>query len=79
MTITRQAAARQRSRRTAMPMVTWARIEPTHRAKDHIRELDEPTPDQPALGIHRLVAMLAAAFSPSLNTAHRHELRKSAI
>jgi hypothetical protein len=46
-----------------MPTATWARVDPTRRAKDHIRELDEPRPEQPALGIQRLVAMLAAAFS----------------
>jgi hypothetical protein len=36
---------------------------------DPILGLDEPTPEQPALAVRRLVAVLAAAFAPSPKTA----------
>jgi hypothetical protein len=36
------------------------------RGLDPILGLDEPTPEQPALAVRRLVAVLAAAFSPNL-------------
>jgi AcrR family transcriptional regulator len=48
-------------------------LAPYMRGLDPILGLDEPTPEQPALAVRRLVAVLAAAFSavpnPALNTA----------
>jgi hypothetical protein len=38
------------------------------RGLDPILGLDEPTPEQPALAVRRLVAVLAAAFSESHST-----------
>ncbi|MGH3595658.1 MAG: TetR/AcrR family transcriptional regulator, partial [Mycobacterium sp.] len=37
--------------------------------------LDEPTPEQPALAVRRLVAVLSAAFSP-LPQVHRKDLKE---
>lgn len=37
------------------------------RGLDPILGLDEPTPEQPALAVRRLVAVLAAAFSANLS------------
>jgi hypothetical protein len=34
------------------------------RGLDPVLGLDEPTPEQPALAVRRLVAVLAAAFAP---------------
>jgi hypothetical protein len=34
------------------------------RGLDPILGLDDPTPEQPALAVRRLVAVLSAAFSP---------------
>ncbi|CAM4385888.1 putative acrEF/envCD operon repressor [Mycobacterium basiliense] len=42
-------------------------LAPYMRGLDPILGLDEPTPEQPALAVRRLVAVLAAAFSPNLN------------
>lgn len=39
-------------------------LAPYVRGIDPILGLDEPTPEQPALGVRRLVAVLAAAFTP---------------
>ncbi len=45
-------------------------LAPYMRGLDPILGLDEPTPEQPALAVRRLVAALAAAFSnPSVKTA----------
>jgi hypothetical protein len=38
-------------------------LAPYMRGLDPILGLDEPTPEQPALAVRRLVAVLAAAFS----------------
>lgn len=35
------------------------------RGLDPVLGLNEPTPEQPALAVRRLVAVLAAAFSPA--------------
>jgi len=43
---------------------------------DPILGLDEPTPDQPALAVRRLVAVLAAAFA-ALPQAHRKEIKEA--
>ncbi|HZC51639.1 MAG TPA: TetR/AcrR family transcriptional regulator, partial [Mycobacterium sp.] len=42
---------------------------PYMRGLDPILGLDEPTPEQPALAVRRLVAVLAAAFSNLPKTA----------
>lgn len=44
-------------------------LAPYMRGLDPILGLDEPTPEQPALAVRRLVAVLSAAFSPV--TQHR--------
>jgi hypothetical protein len=46
-------------------------LAPYVRGMDPILGLDEPTPEQPALAVRRLVAVLAAAFSsvPNSRTA----------
>jgi hypothetical protein len=47
-------------------------LAPYVRGMDPILGLDEPTPEQPALAVRRLVAVLAAAFasvSPQPQTA----------
>jgi len=44
-------------------------LAPHLRGLDPVLGLDEPTPEQPALAVRRLVAVLAAAFSPAPNTA----------
>jgi AcrR family transcriptional regulator len=41
-------------------------LAPYMRGLDPILGLDEPTPEQPALAVRRLVAVLRAAFSPNL-------------
>src|ERR1700761_1662048 len=43
-------------------------LAPYVRGLDPILGLDEPTPEQPALAVRRLVAVLAAAFAPSPKT-----------
>jgi AcrR family transcriptional regulator len=48
-------------------------LAPYMRGLDPILGLDEPTPEQPALAVRRLVAVLAAAFSPNLATAMKSE------
>jgi hypothetical protein len=40
-------------------------LAPYMRGLDPILGLDEPTPEQPALAVRRLVAVLTAAFSES--------------
>lgn len=40
-------------------------LAPYVRGMDPVLGLDEPTPEQPALAVRRLVAVLAAAFSPA--------------
>ena len=47
-------------------------LAPFVRGLDPILGLDEPTPEQPALAVRRLVAVLAAAFSPPPNTTDGH-------
>ena len=44
-------------------------LAPYMRGLDPILGLDDPTPDQPALAVRRLVAVLAAAFSQEPSTA----------
>ena len=39
-------------------------LAPYMRGLDPVLGLDEPTPEQPALAVRRLVAVLSAAFSP---------------
>ncbi|GAQ40622.1 tetR family transcriptional regulator [Mycobacterium pseudoshottsii JCM 15466] len=46
-------------------------LAPYMRGLDPILGLDEPTPEQPALAVRRLVAVLAAAYSPSLTVEVR--------
>jgi AcrR family transcriptional regulator len=41
-------------------------LAPYMRGLDPVLGLDEPTPEQPALAVRRLVAVLAAAYSPGL-------------
>jgi hypothetical protein len=49
-------------------------LAPYMRGLDPILGLDEPTPEQPALAVRRLVAALAAAFSDLAKTAEpRHQ------
>jgi len=50
-------------------------LAPYMRGLDPILGLDEPTPEQPALAVRRLVAVLAAAFS-ALPHAHRIETKE---
>jgi AcrR family transcriptional regulator len=50
-------------------------LAPFLRGLDPILGLDEPTPEQPALAVRRLVAVLAAAFAP-LPQAHRNETQE---
>ena len=50
-------------------------LAPYVRGLDPILGLDEPTPDQPALAVRRLVAVLAAAFTP-LPRAHRIDTKE---
>jgi AcrR family transcriptional regulator len=49
-------------------------LAPYVRGLDPILGLDEPTPEQPALAVRRLVAVLAAAFAP-LPHAHQAETK----
>ncbi|MBW0014389.1 MAG: TetR/AcrR family transcriptional regulator, partial [Mycobacterium sp.] len=51
-------------------------LAPYVRGLDPILGLDEPTPDQPALAVRRLVAVLAAAFA-ALPQAHRKEINEA--
>jgi AcrR family transcriptional regulator len=46
-------------------------LAPYVRGLDPILGLDEPSPEQPALAVRRLVAVLADAFAPSPHTAVR--------
>jgi AcrR family transcriptional regulator len=51
-------------------------LAPYMRGLDPVLGLDEPTPEQPALAVRRLVAVLAAAFSaqhPAVDPAQRSE------
>jgi AcrR family transcriptional regulator len=48
-------------------------LAPYMRGLDPILGLDEPTPEQPALAVRRLVAVLAAAFSASPTPAERRQ------
>ena len=50
-------------------------LAPYLRGLDPILGLDEPTPEQPALAVRRLVAVLAAAFDP-LPQAHRIDTKE---
>ncbi len=45
-------------------------LAPYVRGLDPILGLDEPTPEQPALAVRRLVAVLAAAFTPLPQARH---------
>jgi AcrR family transcriptional regulator len=51
-------------------------LAPYLRGLDPILGLDEPTPEQPALAVRRLVAVLAAAFA-ALPQAHRNEIKEA--
>jgi hypothetical protein len=53
-------------------------LAPYVRGIDPILGLDEPTPEQPALAVRRLVAVLAAAFAV-LPQAHRNEITTEVI
>jgi AcrR family transcriptional regulator len=46
-------------------------LAPYVRGMDPVLGLDEPSPDQPALAVRRLVAVLAAAFSPAPEATHQ--------
>jgi AcrR family transcriptional regulator len=50
-------------------------LAPYLRGLDPILGLDDPTPEQPALAVRRLVAVLAAAFDP-LPQAHRIDTKE---
>jgi hypothetical protein len=50
-------------------------LAPYVRGMDPILGLDEPSPEQPALAVRRLVAVLAAAFS-AVPQAHRKDLKE---
>ncbi len=50
-------------------------LAPYVRGLDPILGLDEPTPEQPALAVRRLVAVLAAAFAP-LPQAHQMKIKE---
>ena len=50
-------------------------LAPYVRGMDPILGLDEPTPEQPALAVRRLVAVLAAAFA-ALPQAHLNDLKE---
>ena len=50
-------------------------LAPYMRGLDPVLGLDEPTPEQPALAVRRLVAVLAAAFA-GLPQAHRNETKE---
>jgi AcrR family transcriptional regulator len=50
-------------------------LAPYLRGMDPILGLDEPTPEQPALAVRRLVAVLAAAFA-ALPQTHRNEIKE---
>jgi AcrR family transcriptional regulator len=50
-------------------------LAPYVRGMDPVLGLDEPTPEQPALAVRRLVAVLAAAFA-ALPQAHRNDLKE---
>jgi AcrR family transcriptional regulator len=52
-------------------------LAPYVRGLDPILGLDEPSPEQPALAVRRLVAVLAAAFDP-LPQTHRIEKKENA-
>ncbi|KAA1251923.1 TetR/AcrR family transcriptional regulator [Mycobacterium simiae] len=55
-------------------------LAPYVRGLDPVLGLDDPTPEQPALAVRRLVAVLAAAFSmpqPADDPAHQHYPRSS--
>jgi AcrR family transcriptional regulator len=53
-------------------------LAPYVRGMDPILGLDEPTPEQPALAVRRLVAVLAAAFSPTPQ-AQRNDLKEVGV
>ena len=46
-------------------------LAPYVRGMDPVLGLDEPSPEQPALAVRRLVAVLAAAFSPTPQAAQQ--------
>jgi AcrR family transcriptional regulator len=48
-------------------------LAPYMRGLDPVLGLDEPTPEQPALAVRRLVAVLSAAFSPARSPAPQSE------
>ena len=56
-------------------------LAPYLRGLDPILGLDEPTPEQPALAVRRLVAVLAAAFAPAVTAAQsaQNDLRRSSM
>jgi AcrR family transcriptional regulator len=53
-------------------------LAPYVRGMDPILGLDEPTPEQLTLAVRRLVAVLAAAFSP-MPQAHRNDLKEVGV
>ncbi|HXO48590.1 MAG TPA: TetR/AcrR family transcriptional regulator, partial [Mycobacterium sp.] len=46
-------------------------LAPYMRGLDPVLGLDDPTPEQPALAVRRLVAVLAAAFSEPMSSETR--------
>lgn len=50
-------------------------LAPYARGMDPVLGLDEPTPEQPALAVRRLVAVLAAAFA-AVPQSHRNDLKE---
>jgi AcrR family transcriptional regulator len=52
-------------------------LAPYMRGLDPVLGLDEPTPEQPALAVRRLVAVLAAAFSETPSTTKEFSRKRS--
>ncbi len=52
-------------------------LAPYMRGLDPVLGLDEPTPEQPALAVRRLVAVLAAAFSETPSTTKEFSSKRS--
>jgi AcrR family transcriptional regulator len=52
-------------------------LAPYMRGLDPVLGLDDPTPDQPALAVRRLVGVLSAAFSESPSTAEQFSRKRS--
>ena len=54
-------------------------LAPYMRGLDPILGLDEPTPDQPALAVRRLVAVLTAAFSPNVGIKNEKAIKTEEV